>query len=162
MLHSIFVSLGLKTSSDGTVKIKIDELENIDLSKNIYLHDKILKIYHDLKESDYEVFLVAGEYLDRFEVVFDINNVLSINDIDLIDLDVIFSNNDDSIIINNPKSNFIHNFKLYNLIGQSILFSEINSTHNFIEYKTNNIQRGIYIITVKTNNGIISKKLIIK
>ena len=154
--------LGLKTNSDGTVKIKIDELENIDLSKNIYLHDKILNIYHNLKESDYEVFLVAGEYLDRFEVVFDINNVLSINDNDLIDLDVIFSDNDDSIIINNPKSNFINNFKLYNLIGQSILFSEINSTHNFIEYKTNNIQRGIYIITVKTNNGIISKKLIIK
>ena len=154
--------LGLKTNSDGTVKIKIDELENIDLSKNIYLHDKILNIYHDLKESDYEVFLVAGEYLDRFEVVFDINNVLSINDNDLIDLDVIFSDNDDSIIINNPKSNFINNFKLYNLIGQSILFSQINSTHNFIEYKTNNIQRGIYIITVKTNNGIISKKLIIK
>jgi len=87
---------------------------------------------------------------------------LSINDNDLIDLDVIFSDNDDSIIINNPKSNFINNFKLYNLIGQSILFSEINSIHNFIEYKTNNIQRGIYIITVKTNNGIISKKLIIK
>ena len=87
---------------------------------------------------------------------------MSINDNDLIDLDVIFSDNDDSIIINNPKSNFINNFKLYNLIGQSILFSEINSIHNFIEYKTNNIQRGIYIIKIKTNNGVISKKLIIK
>ena len=90
------------------------------------------------------------------------NDILSINDNDLIDLDVVFSDIDDSIIINNPNLNFINNFELYNLIGQSVLFSKINSTNNFIKYKTNNIQKGIYIITVKTNKGSISKKLIIK
>lgn len=36
----------------------------------MYLHYKDLNMYHNLNESDYDVYLLTGEYLNRFEIVF--------------------------------------------------------------------------------------------
>ena len=48
----------------------IDELINISEDQEIYLHDIDLNVYHNLKESDYEIFLNSGYYDSRFEIVF--------------------------------------------------------------------------------------------
>ena len=58
--------LGLKTNTEGVNTIKIDELENVPGDIKIYVHDIELDLYHDLRQSDYEVYLDAGVYENRF------------------------------------------------------------------------------------------------
>lgn len=64
--------LEVEMTNDGDIRVTIDELINIPESKNIYLHDSTLGIFHDLRTSDYEISLMAGIYTDRFELVFSI------------------------------------------------------------------------------------------
>ena len=46
----------------------------------IFVHDKELNSYHNLKDRHYEVFLLAGDYLDRFEVTLANTNAFDMND----------------------------------------------------------------------------------
>ena len=50
--------------------IRIDHLENVPDNVEIYVRDNELNIYDDLRQSEYEFYLTAGDYFDRFEIVF--------------------------------------------------------------------------------------------
>ena len=153
--------LGLKISTQGLATIKIDNLENISSNQNIYLHDKSLDVYHDLKQSNYELLLSAGEYLNRFEVTFS-NSVLSTNEIENDNLETYFSNKKKSVIINNPTRKNINSIELYNILGQSVYRFNKNSNENYIEHKTKSLNVGAYIIKLRTDVNTISKKILIK
>ncbi|GAA4941267.1 hypothetical protein GCM10023314_12860 [Algibacter agarivorans] len=153
--------LGLKISTQGLATIKIDNLENISSNQNIYLHDKSLDVYHDLKQSNYELLLSAGEYLNRFEVTFS-NSVLSTDEIENDNLETYFSNEKKSVIINNPTRKNINSIELYNILGQSVYRCNKNSNENYIEHKTKSLNAGTYIIKLRTDVNTISKKVLIK
>ncbi|NRA94020.1 MAG: T9SS type A sorting domain-containing protein, partial [Psychroserpens sp.] len=153
--------LGIKIASEGYTSIKIDDLENIDSSTNIYVHDIELGIYHDLRESDFEIFLGAGDYTDRFEITFGTEDTLTINDQDVAGADVYFSNDLKSVVINNPNSRLIKSVEIFNVIGQSIVFFETGSYDNNIHIKTDNITTGVYIIKMKVGNNDVTKKVMV-
>src|SRR5690606_11766041 len=67
---STIYPLGIITSSDGINAITIDELEHVPNAVNIYLYDSSLDLYHDLRLSNYEIFLNAGDYFNRFYITF--------------------------------------------------------------------------------------------
>lgn len=64
------VSLGVVTTSGGLITIKIDALEYPIDSLRVALKDTTLDVIHNLEESDYQVTLPAGEYHNRFFIVF--------------------------------------------------------------------------------------------
>ena len=68
--------LGVKIDQEGNAIIRIDYLENISEDTTIYLHDKVLDVYHNLKESNYETFLTIGEHLDRLPVTRHLNTLI--------------------------------------------------------------------------------------
>ena len=72
--------IGIHVRNDGNNSISINKLENTPDNLMIFVHDKELNSYHNLKDRNYEVFLLAGDYLDRFEVTFGNSNALDIND----------------------------------------------------------------------------------
>ncbi len=157
--------LGIKINKEGFATIKIDALENIDSNTNIYLHDKELDIYHDLKQSNYEVYLsTTGEYSDRFVITFSdaSKNSLGTDDIENTNLEVYFSNEKESFIIHNPDLKFVETVSVYNLLGQSIYEFSTKSHENHITHKTKSIAAGVYIVKMKTDNAILSKKILIK
>ncbi len=154
--------LGVRTEIDGTATIKIDTLENIPSDKNIYIHDKDLGIYHDLKVNNYNVFLNTGEYLDRFEIVFNDNSTLSDTDNEFESLDAHFSNATESIIIINPTLKSIKSVELFNMLGQSIYVIKDIPSENYSEFKTKNISSGTYIIKLETETGIHTKKVLVE
>ncbi|MFD0991064.1 choice-of-anchor D domain-containing protein [Mariniflexile jejuense] len=153
--------LGLKTMKDGLIKIKIDGLENIDNSKPIYIYDKQLNVYQNLNNSYYEVFLNKGTYSNRFELVFKNSKVLNTKEITNTNIQVYFSNDSKSLIIQNPNSIQIESIEIFNILGQSI-YNFTNSTNEkYIEQKTKNIATGAYVIKLKTPSGIVSKKVLV-
>ncbi|MCL6296450.1 choice-of-anchor D domain-containing protein [Jejuia spongiicola] len=157
--------LGVKINKEGFATIKIDALENIGSNTNIYLHDKELDIYHDLKQSNYEVYLsTTGEYSDRFVIAFSdaSKNSLGTDDIENTNLEVYFSNEKESFIIHNPDLKFVETVSVYNLLGQSIYEFSTKSHENHITHKTKSIAAGVYIVKMKTDNAILSKKILIK
>ncbi|MFI1770297.1 choice-of-anchor D domain-containing protein [Thalassobellus citreus] len=154
--------LGIHTKNDGVNSITIDKLDNIPNNLNIYVHDKELEIYHNLKESNYDIFLNSGEYLDRFEITFSNASSLNTNDFEKSNIEVSFSNEKRSIIIQNPNSKDIEYINLHNILGQSIYNIDANTNESYIEHKTHYIKTGVYIIKLKTSEGIFSKKVLIK
>tara|TARA_R110002049_G_scaffold302258_1_gene494988 strand:- start:55824 stop:60713 length:4890 start_codon:yes stop_codon:yes gene_type:complete len=155
--------LGIKTIKEGKATIKIDALENLTSTTNIYLHDKELQIYHDLKQGNYEVFLAVGEYLNRFEITFSKSSqTLGTDEIRNNQIEVLFSNEKKSIVINNPNSNLIESVEMFNILGQSLFKFKTNTTNNLIEYKATDIKTGHYIIKIQTEYGKVSKKVLIK
>ncbi|WP_194768361.1 LamG-like jellyroll fold domain-containing protein [Tamlana sp. I1] len=159
---SQILPLGLKTSKEGLALIKIDALENVDPQTKIYLHDKDLNTYHDLKESDFEIYLESGVQEDRFELTFSTPLTLETDQAEENSLEVHFNNTKKQIVIYNPNALQIESIALFNLLGQSVLSIEIQNTDRNSEYKTEAISTGIYTVKLKTNKGTVTKKVLVE
>lgn len=156
------IPLGIHTGTDGYNSINIDELENTPNNLEIYLHDKDLGIYHDLKSNKYETFLAAGTYLNRFEVTFHKAQVLSTKEIENNKVEVYYSNEKNKIVINNPASQLIETVEMFNILGQALFKFQTSTNNNHLEYNANQIKTGNYILKIETEYGVISKKVFIK
>ena len=54
----------------------------------------------------------------------------------------------------------INNVIIYNLNGQEVLNKKVNA--NQIKLNTSNIQKGLYIVNIKSKNASIKRKLVIE
>ena len=161
--NQTILPIGVYTDSDGLNSFVLDALTNAPEETSVYLHDKILNIYHNLSEQNYDIFLPAGEYLERFEITFSNQNTLNITNKVLTDnVDVYYSNNIKSIVIVNPLYKDINALQVMNLLGQSIQNIKIVSNQNYQEIRLNELSSGAYIIKLNTSSGIASKKIIVK
>ncbi|MDO5981846.1 LamG-like jellyroll fold domain-containing protein [Flavivirga spongiicola] len=157
--------MGIRIGKEGIASIKIDDLENISNDLDIYLNDKELDIYHNLRDGNYEVYLPVGNHLDRFEITFSngsSSNSLDVDDIEDTALQVYFSNEKESIIVHNPTLKDIESIEMFNILGQSLLQFEPKTNTNYIEYNVSQIKTGSYILKIETKDGKISKKVLVK
>ncbi|MDU8886380.1 choice-of-anchor D domain-containing protein [Yeosuana sp. MJ-SS3] len=154
--------LGIKTNIEGLSTLKIDTLENIDDGIQIFIHDKELGLYHDLRASNYEVYLTTGEHHDRFEVTFSKPSSLGIDDLEINNLQTYFSNEKKSIIVHNPMLENVKSLEMINMLGQTVFRFNNEITENYTELKTNPLSVGSYIIKVETTEGTISKKVLVQ
>ena len=156
------IPIGLHTDDDGTNTITIDELENVPDDLNIYIHDLDTGIYHDLRASDFEIHLTAGEYLNRFELTFNIPDTLSENEEVLNELTLYYSNNRDTVVILNPNQTELKQLELYNILGQSVYTNVDLYQTRYNEYPIKNLSTGTYILKLNTLYGSVTKKIIVK
>jgi hypothetical protein len=155
--------LGIHTNIQGINSITIDALENVNDDLLIFLHDKELGIYHDLRTGDYDVFLDSGEYLERFEITFTNNDQLSISENELVVFDVHYTNSIESIVIVNPNLHEIKTLELFNILSQSIYKNDDVLTESYSKFKLSGLSSGTYIIKIETNESkIITKKVLVK
>lgn len=157
------VPLGLHTVVTGENTIKIEALENVPESINIYVHDILLNTYHDLRASDYTFNLDAGTYLDRYEITFaNSDDALSTADHELNNVQVYYKNANESIVLINPALQQIKTIELFNMLGQRIQRFDTIENSNHSEYQVRNLSTGTYIIKIYTETGSFSKKVLVK
>ena len=157
--------LGVKTAIEGKVKFVLNQTENFDANSSIYIYDNVTKLYHDIKEKDFEINLTAGTLADRFSLRFNNPSTLSVNNFDINEaVKVTFANNDNSINIkNNLLNETVQSVTLYNILGQSInKWNVKDQAQTKIKIPVTNVSSGTYIVKVQTTNGDISKKVIIR
>ena len=156
--------IGIHTDNDGNNSIVLDELENATENFDVYVHDKELNIYHNIKDSDYTIYLAAGEYLDRFEITFSNQDqdALSTNDEELNKIDVHYSNAIESIVLINPTMQSIKSIEMSNILGQTITDIKNITNESYKEIEVKNLSSGTYIIKLRTDNGTISKKVLVE
>lgn len=160
--EATIIPLGIHTKNDGLNTITIDEFENTTEDLSVYLHDKELDSYHDLKQADYEVFLSTGEYLNRFEITFSKAQILGVNETYDNPIQAYYSNEKNRIVIQNPNSNLIESVEMFNILGQALFNLKTSTTENYLEYNADQISTGAYILKIKTEYGKISKKVLIE
>ncbi|APX99945.1 LamG-like jellyroll fold domain-containing protein [Lacinutrix venerupis] len=161
---STILPLGIITNENGDNSIKIDALENVPNDLEIYIYDNVTDTYFDIRNNpEFTVNLNAGEYLNRFDLRFSNANTLSTQDFEAeTSLQYYFANNNETIVINNPEFEIIKSVELFNILGQSIIkYTEIEND-SIIELKTSNISTGAYIIEINTENGKLSKKVLVE
>lgn len=156
------------TSEDGNNTIKIDELINFEENQYVYLHDIELDFYQNLKEGDYEIFLNAGYYDTRFEIVFSERNLnqnqsLSTDDeiLNEAQIDIRYANNIDKIVLINPHGLQVKTIQVFNILGQEIISIDKIESGNYTEYNVGTLSSGPYIIKLNTVSGSVSKKVLV-
>jgi hypothetical protein len=156
------ISIGMHTDNSGYNSISIHKLENIPSAMKIFVHDKALGEYYSIKDGAFEIYLDAGVYLNRFEIVFSQPETLSTSEFqtkeNLLDIRFDYATKDIKIV-NNSNVN-IESVNMYSILGQSVYRSNTNS-NNTVSISTSNITTGTYIVIINTENGIISKKILV-
>ena len=153
-------SIGLKVNQNGLIRIKLDELENIDSNFPIYIKDSETEETHQINSEPFEIILDSGTYNDRFKLVFQKSNVLSTDEASLEDeFYVYYDSKISKIYIENLRSIEVLEVTLFNLIGQKIESVHFNSRQITIPV---NVNRGVYILQFNTVNGIMGKRIIIE
>ncbi|MFV5703704.1 LamG-like jellyroll fold domain-containing protein, partial [Flavobacterium sp. XS2P12] len=158
------IPLGITIVNEGISTIKIGTLENVSPSTKIYLYDNETNIYHDIKNSDFKISLVVGEYKNRFSLQFT-NKTLGLDENNLNDgLEVLYSTNYKVLIILNKIPDVtVNDVQLFNLLGQAIENWDVeNIDQTRIQIPIKNVASGVYIVKLKTSKGEYSKKIIIK
>lgn len=155
------IPLGLKASEDNSsFSIKINKLKDVPEAVNIYVFDNEKNTYTDIKKSTFEINLEAGIYNNRFEITFNKNNSLSIDEAIFDDLKVFQDNTRSQLKIYNPKVVNIKMFSLIDLSGKHVLIDNKIATKKQLIYSTKLFSDGIYIAKLTTNtNQVLSKKV---
>ncbi|MCF7560959.1 T9SS type A sorting domain-containing protein [Sabulilitoribacter multivorans] len=153
--------IGVKVKEAGISSIKIDALENIDNNFPIFIKDESTGETHQINNDSFDIFLEPGEYLDRFKLVFEQNNAsLSIDELDNIANSVLvyYDSESTELKIVNKQGVYLSKIEVYNILGQSIITEELNSSNN--ESISLKAETGAYIIKLNSEKGAINKKII--
>ena len=158
------IPIGLTIANEGLTTIKIDVLENIPQTTEIYLYDTISGSYHNIKNSGFTISLAPGEYSNRFSLRFT-NKTLSIQENTINDgIQVLYANNYKVLIVQNKVlDTTVKEVYLFNVLGQYLTKWNVeNMEQSKIQIPIKNLSSGVYIVKLKTTKGDYSKKIIIK
>ena len=147
-----------------TQKIMIDSLSNISSDKQVLLKDNLTNTYHDLRAGAFEFNLDAGEYNNRFSLVFKEGQVLDVNNevLPVKGIKIFMNNPTSEVVIKNTESTMINKTILYNILGQTMNTWTHKNIQQEISLPINNLSTGVYIVQVETENGNLSQKIVVE
>lgn len=154
--------LGLLVKKSGLASIKLDALENVDEDLSIYIKDTFTNQTHLIDNSPFEIYLEEGDYNNRFKLVFRETNTLSTVDVKLLEnIKVYYEKSESQIVIEKNLDTYISELTIYNLLGQELQLLDVDSALKKIVVSAK-IDQGIFIFKLKTDKGLVSRKVIIK
>ncbi len=155
--------LKVEVSADDSVEFTLDEVENLPSGiTNLYIYDSFDDSYHQISETDnFEIFLNAGTYDDRFELVFDDLSANNIEDLQLQNISAYFNTNTKEIVIKNSKHQLLNKARLFALTGQQILSKKLDTDDYEVRIPAQ-ITTGVYLLKVTSGDKVYTTKLLIK
>ena len=160
LTEDLQIPLDLVVGENEPVKFMIDGKRNIN--HPIYLYDAVDEISYTLTYPT-EINLAIGTYTDRFFITFKpLGTVLNNNEEVIDNNSIYYDSENNEIVIKTINNSEIEKVELYNILGQ-----KINNWNNFIlqknetRLKINKLSTAVYFVNLKTNQGKISKKIII-
>lgn len=148
--------IGISITQEGNHIIMLDAVENFD--DVIYIKDKLLNRTYNLSSSNFNINLPPGDYLDRFSIVFN-ETTLDNKDIFIENNFMVYFNNN-NIFINNRYNLPLNQVKVFTELGQKIIELDtkaLNQQNITIPFSH---QKGLYIITLESEKGKKSFKII--
>ncbi|MBB3124928.1 hypothetical protein FHS04_002455 [Mesoflavibacter sabulilitoris] len=159
---NLAIPVVLNLNNQQLIRFRLFDVQNFDNNQPIYIHDKVNDTYVNLQSQNFEINLPAGNYTDRFEVVFVEANTLSTDEFAENNFNVIQNNNTSELIVLNPKKLDIENIKLYDVSGKIIFNKIIKNNNERLSYSTKNLSDGVYLVqTTLSNSNTTTKKVIV-
>ncbi|WP_460220621.1 LamG-like jellyroll fold domain-containing protein [Psychroserpens sp. MEBiC05023] len=156
------VPLAFNASGDFSYTIKATLFEHINNDQPVYLKDNFTGEYFDLKsEQAYEFSSEMGTFNTRFEIVFQSEDVLSVETPDF-DTDMIYFNTNTNRLFAKGLQIDIDQLSVINMLGQTVkVFNEVSpdDLHNGIEIS--GLSTGTYIVHFKIESSTKAKKILI-
>lgn len=153
--ESDIVKLGLKVTENSLFTLSLENFDGLFENQVIYLKDNSIGAIHNLKESPYTFIANAGEYKDRFEIIYakPTNSIVT----NVSNSVLIYSNN--QLIKINSIVDEIVNVEIYDVTGKIVYTS--NDTFKTKEINVN-VANQVVLVKTTTNKGeVILKKLIL-
>lgn len=145
------VPLGFYAATSGNFTINLFDYDGLFLNQAIYLKDKVLNLYHNLKNSSYNFSATAGTFNDRFVLVYKQQETLTTQQ-SLFDANsiVLYKPNADLHI--NAGTILMDEVKVFDVRGR-LLFDKkhINATTTQINLGTTN---QVLVIEITTNDSV--------
>lgn len=155
--ESMEFPIGLMISETGMHQLMLDSAENF--TDTIYLKDNVLNTTHNLTESNFEINLPAGDYLNRYSLVFQPSETLATTTSEL-DKTSVFYNGLNQIVVSNSTKLELQAIDVYNVMGQHIISITENLTNQNKILVPFNQSNGVYLVVLKTNNAQKSTKIL--
>ena len=153
--------LGIVISEAGLASIKLENLENLEENFELYIKDNIDGETYNITQNAFEINLDAGEYLDRFMLVFK-PRLLTLQETTLTEgIHTRMNNSISELQIEKIVDTKIISINLYNYLGQLINSWESNLEERFI-YLPISTSTGVYFVQINTSDGVLNKKIIIE
>ena len=152
------VNLGISTPQNGIYTIAISSLDGLfsDTNQDIYLEDKQLGIFHDLRTAPYTFTGTVGRNENRFVLLYN-SSRLSQEDNSLTNNILVATN--ENVTVHSSIEN-INSIEVHDLLGRTIkTYNNIDST----EFLLGNLPKNntTLFLRIKLNNGdIVDKKVI--
>lgn len=156
------IPLGFKTSIDEATiyNFSIAQIEGAFLTENtIYVHDKLMQIFHDLSEAPYTFTSETGEHNDRFDIVFK-DTALSIPENELNNAFTIIEQQDGTVKFSTSNGLQIKNVKVYDVLGR--LLYNLNGNSSTETYNLDRLSQAAYLAKVTLSNDVVLTKKAIK
>lgn len=159
---SIDAEIPLHVFLDSTrdVTFSVDSKDGLEEQK-IYLIDNDEAKYYEIQDSPILLNVNAGTYVNRFYIAFKIPAALSTDDFGLDNEVTIFHDQNSKQVLIKSETVLLENVKIYNVLGQQVLGYKNSDSLSNIQLSSQQLEFAIYIVNVKTERGMVTKKIII-
>lgn len=157
------IPLNFKASGSFNYEISLSELENIDQNQDVFLRDNYTSNYFDLTTGNaYGFSSEAGEFNNRFEIIFQSEEALNTAEADYTYHLIYFNSKTDKLFIKGLNAS-VDQLMLINMLGQTVnQFSELAVQTLENGLPITGLSSGTYIVYFKSENTIKTKKIIIE
>lgn len=149
------VALGVNIMADGNYIIAIAALDGVVSDLPIYLEDKTVNVIHDLKQAPYSFASSVGQFNDRFVLRYN-NETLGNEDFETNNEVLVIANNAIEVVSTGMA---IDNLRVYNILGQLLLDSEVNS-NTFVTSKLQKNNTALLVQITLENGAKVTKKIV--
>ena len=169
--NELELPLTVQVGTSGTCKFNVESLADLEDNVEVYFRDNELQAETRLEQTQGAEFtLEAGEYTNRFSVVFKVTEREELEDIldqeeeELSDNLLVYYNTQEGVIqIKNPTSFSASSIRVYNSLGQLVLNHTKQHQDVTVINIPVNVSTGAYMVQFVYNNSKeITKKLLIK
>ncbi len=152
------VPIAYKVTDAGSYTISLDHFDGAFLGgQNIYLKDNVTGEIVDLKDIDYMFTTEAGQFTNRFEIVYT-TEVLNVNNQVLTsDMIVVYQKNG-SITVDGGSTDVKH-IDIYDIRGRHI-YAKPNINTPAFTITDFDVQQQVVMLHIATDKGLITKKII--
>ena len=151
------IPLGYNSTIAGTFTIALDQFDGLFNNQDVFLLDKLSDTSTNLNEGGYTFTSAIGTFDDRFELRYT-NATLGVTNPVTENATVIFAK-DNHVEIVSPNQD-IQSIMIYDLLGRRIYSQDTIKSRNFSTAELG-LHNQVIIVKVKTDNAIITKKIIL-
>ncbi len=144
------VSLGFRSSIDGTFTINIDQADGLLTNQAVFIEDKLTNTIADLKSGAYTFTAVAGTYNDRF-VLHYTNKTLSTDNFNGLTNKVLVSCKNKQIQVYSFAET-INKVDIYDLLGR-LIYQKTNVNSNELSMATLACSHQALVVKTTLKNG---------